>query len=162
MHKILVPVDGTSHSIKALHIACDIAHKYNAKIMLKHIVVDGKNVIDVLDLLMANNFDDGLKTILQKLIYSGKDTVPREILEKIGSKIMHLAANRVRRKGVDVEVLDLAYDDPAKGILGAQKITAAGTIVMGCSGRQDDLDASYVSVSRAVLEKADCTCIAVK
>ena len=37
MTGILVPFDGSKHSLKALHVACDLAEKYENKLFLLYI-----------------------------------------------------------------------------------------------------------------------------
>ena len=39
--KILVPVDGSAHSIKAAELASDLAAKYGAEILLLHVLLRG-------------------------------------------------------------------------------------------------------------------------
>ena len=37
--KILVPVDGSKHSVKAVELASDIASKYDAEVILLHVLL---------------------------------------------------------------------------------------------------------------------------
>ncbi len=82
--------------------------------------------------------------------------------EIAGQKILDQAASRVTRRGIDVDVLDLASGNPAESILTARKSCAASTIVMGCRGTRNGGETAFGSVSSTVFERADCTCISVK
>lgn len=39
MNKFLVPFDGSRHALKALHIACDLAEKYNGSLEVLYVIL---------------------------------------------------------------------------------------------------------------------------
>ena len=161
MHKILVPVDGSSHALKALQIACDLAGKYGGQVVLLHVMAGRRQAADLLRLPVANVFGPKLKNALEA-VDGKKASVPDSVRKAVGEAILKHGAERVGRGGVDVEVLELASGDPADNILIAHKRTGATTIVMGCRGVGENEHASFGSVSNEVFRQAACTCRSVK
>ncbi len=82
--------------------------------------------------------------------------------EIAGQKILDEAESRVTRRGIDVDVLDLATGNPAECVLIAHRSSGASTIVMGCRGTRREGESAFGSVSSTVFERAECTCISVK
>lgn len=167
MNTILVPVDGSAHAMKALHIACDLAEKYGGRIALLHILVEDKSPGDLLALKIADTFSPKLKSALQaadKAASAGKamGVIPKSVLESVGEKILDQAALAVQRRSLEVDIRDLETGPPAEAILLARKQTGANTIVMGCRGTGASGRSSFGSVSNAVFERASCTCLSVK
>jgi len=162
MHGILVPVDGSDHALKALHIACDLAEKYGGKIALLHVLVEGRQAADLLGLKVAKSFGPKLRTALQEAAAKTATPIPLSLLKTIGQQILDQAAERVQRRGLQSDSLDMTLDAPADAILAAQKRIGAGTIVMGCRGVSDAGGSSFGSVSNVVFAKAKCTCLSVK
>ena len=162
MHKILVPIDGSDHSLKALHIACDLADKYRAVINLLYVVDPYKSADEILALPVARKFTPKLMATLENSSNQELGSLSETDLEAIGHRILALAAKRVERLGIETKILPLASGDPAENILTAYKLVAAGTIVMGSRGGTDTGFSPFGSVSQKVFAQANCTCISVK
>ncbi|MCF6200473.1 MAG: universal stress protein [Hyphomicrobiaceae bacterium] len=162
MFKILVPMDGSNHALKALHIACDLAIKYQARIVLLHVLSPDKNASDILDLPISRKFSPLLFARLQLAFEKSSAPLEPALLQKVGHNILKVAAARVHRLGVESEHLPLAIGDPAENILSAYQLTSANTIVMGSRGLDPAQNPNNNSVSHTVFAKADCTCISVK
>ena len=162
MHKILVPLDGSDHSLKALHIACDLAHKYDAHIALLYVLTNDKPANEILDLSIASKFTPELLADLHNS--SGKEpkSLDETQMEAIGQQILKIGELRAKRVGIETQILAIASGDPAENILMAHKLTGASTIVMGSRGGKWSALSSFGSVSHKVFAKADCTCISVK
>jgi nucleotide-binding universal stress UspA family protein len=158
MHTILVPVDGSIHALKALRIACDLAEKYGGKIVLLHVLVEGRSAVEMLDLHAASAFGPAVTAQLQESV--AKASV--ELLEMVGQKILDQAAAETDRRGLETDQLPIAIGDPAENILIALKQSGAGTIVMGSRGAASRDPSSFGSVSHAIFEHANCTCLSVK
>ena len=88
--------------------------------------------------------------------------VPKNLLKEVGAKILDQAASKVRRRGIEADILAIEVGEPAESILIAHKRTGASTIVMGCRGVSKSNASSFGSVSNTVFEKAACTCLSVK
>ena len=162
MHKILVPVDGSDHSLKALHIACDLAHKYDGSVLLLYVLANDKLAEEILELAIARKFSPELQALLQNAAENSPEPVDQKLLGTVGKNILKIAELRAKRVGIDTEVLAIAAGDPAENILMAHKLSGASTIVMGSRGGKLSTLSSFGSVSHKVFAKADCTCISVK
>jgi len=162
MHNILVPVDGSLHALKALHIAGDLAEKYGGKISLLHVMSKEKSVKDLLNLAIADTFGPKVRKRLAEIAAEGNSSVPKALLRAVGEKILEQAFAKVKRLGLDVEVLEMEEGDPVEAILIARQRTGSNTIVMGARGVSTSGNASFGSVSHTVFEKAPCTCLSVK
>ncbi len=163
MHTILVPVDGSVHSMKALHIACDLAQKYGGRIELLHIITKGKQAKSLLELSIARNFDPGLKSILRAEADKNPGTASDETLKAVGKKIVEQAAGKIRHRDIEFNIMPMESGNPVENILVALMKTGASTIVMGSRGAGDKSGkSSFGSVSHAIFEKAKCTCLSVK
>ncbi|MCB1492175.1 MAG: universal stress protein [Rhodobiaceae bacterium] len=162
MHTILVPVDGSIHSLKALRIACDLAEKYDGQIVLVHILLAGRQPGQLKALGVAASFGPNIVRDLGALIAKGAGTAPPAVLRDIGTAILADAEGRVSRRGIPCRRFELQNGDPAEAILLAHRQTGANTIVMGSRGVSDSGESAFGSVSQAVFAQADCTCISVK
>ncbi|MGI9384208.1 MAG: universal stress protein [Methyloligellaceae bacterium] len=162
MHAILVPVDGSAHAAKALHIACDLAGKYGGRIALYHALARDKPARDLLRLTAAKGFGPNLTAALEQAAGSQPQPIPDKLLRAVGEKILEMSATKARQRGVEAAKLAIETGDPCEGILLAARNAGANTIVMGCRGVSDADASSFGSVSNTVFQKADCTCISVK
>lgn len=162
MHTILVPVDGSDHASKAISIACDLAEKYDGRIVLLHILADGKGAADLLGLSVAKTFPPKLKEQLKLAASRTSQPAPEAVLRLIGEKILDQAKAKVTRRGVEAEVAPISVGSPAENILIAQEKLGASMIVMGCRGVTDATQSSHGSVSNTVFARATCTCLSVK
>lgn len=161
MYTILVPVDGSGHAFKALRVACDLAAKHNGRIALLHVLAEHRSANEFLKMDAAGSFNQELKQSL-KATDRAAEPVPGHMLQAVGKAVLDLAAGRVGRQGLEVDILAIERGEPAECILVAHKRCGANTIVMGCRGSSRSAGSSLGSVSSVVFEKADCTCIAVK
>ncbi len=162
MNTILVPVDGSTHALKALHIACDLADKYNGRIVLLHVLSGNRRADELIGLEVINALSPKLRSVLQDAAVKTTEPVPSSVLETVGEKILDVAAARVVRRGLQADVLAMSSGDPAEDIISAHKRSNANTIVMGCRGGNAAKTSSIGSVSNTVIQTADCTCIVVK
>ncbi|MEP0233395.1 universal stress protein [Roseibium sp.] len=162
MHTILVPVDGSDHASKAISIACDLAEKYDGRIVLLHILADGKGAADLLGLSVARTFPPKLKEQLKLVATKTNQPAPEAVLRLIGEKILEEAKAKVARRGVEAEVAPISVGSPAENILSTQEKLGASMIVMGCRGVTDATQSSHGSVSNTVFSRAACTCLSVK
>lgn len=162
MHKILIPVDGSVHSIKALRIASDLAAKYQGRLLICHVLLRGKDASDLMALDVSGQFDAPLHKILNRAVSANLGPAPDKILHKIGQIILDHAAEKARSHGVDFETLPILSGKPADAIVKAQKELEAATIVMGARGVTPSDSATFGSVSQDVFSRAGCTCISVK
>lgn len=162
MHKILIPVDGSIHSMKALKIAADLATKYQGCLYILHVLLRGKDASDLMELDISNQFDQQLHKLLNTAIVANLGPAPDKVLQKVGQIIIDHFAERAGKQGVAFEVLPIVSGKPADEVLKAQQTIEAGTIVMGARGVTHTGSSNFGSVSQEVFNRAKCTCISVK
>lgn len=163
MHTLLVPVDGSIHSVKAVHIACDLCEKYGGKIALFHSLLRNKGAEDFLALKLAELLDKKTIVALKGLAaLPSPRAVPNQLLFDIGFSLLDVSQEQVRRRGLKADKLEIGTGDAADDILTAVKLVSANTIVMGCRGVSESSPGHFGSVSQRIFAEAGCTCIAVK
>jgi len=136
--KILVPLDGSEHSIKALEMAVQIALKFNGKITLVHIYSIG-----------------GLAT---------SPTPVHEFIEairKVGAGILTEGEKRVKAEGAQVETL-LIEGHAVEQIVKTCREGKFDLIVMGARGLSKIKEMLLGSVSDGVVRHACCPVLVVK
>lgn len=169
--KILVPVDGSQHSVKAVELASDLASKYGAEVILLHVLLRG-------------HMPDGLKRALEVEVGEHKASadnlvnMPQEIMARVGNKkdtqlsieeldfigkyvLSHVAAI-CQDKGVGKVEKRVEEGNPAKIIIKTADEAKADMIVMGNRGLSDLQGMLVGSVSHKVSHLAKCTCVTVR
>jgi len=168
---ILVPVDGSKHSVKAVELASDLASKYNAEITLLHVLLRG-------------HMSDGLKRALEVEVGKRKTKVENlinfplkimaevsakkdkqlslEELDYIGKYVLSNVALICQDNGVTKVIKRVEEGNPAKTILKIADDVQADMIVMGNRGLSDFQGMLVGSVSQKVSHLAKCTCVTVR
>ncbi len=143
--KILVPVDGSSHSKKALKFACKFAHVYDAKMLVLHVIHNAPGS----DTLA---FGSASVTI----------EASQENLDKAGASLMKAVKELVAKSECrDVETI-VRGGLPTQQILNCVKKERVDIVVMGSRGLSDIKGLLLGSVSHQVNSLAKCTCITVR
>ncbi len=142
---ILVAVDGSAHSKRALEFACDIAKKYEANMHLLHVVQQPMQD-HVLTLGAASVMVSGTKADLKRA----------------GKQVIQAATDLAKKRGATAVTSELAGGDPAKAIIDSSKELKADMIVMGSRGLSELSGILMGSVSHKVSHLAKCTCVTVK
>jgi nucleotide-binding universal stress UspA family protein len=143
--RIVVPVDGSSHSKKALNLACDIADKYDSKLYIIHVV---------------QSVPESLKLVLGSSRVSIK--TPHEDLVKAGKKVIDAAKKIATEHGCEVADTKSTAGSPTKQILKYAQRHHPDAIIMGSRGLTDIEGLFLGSVSHKVGHHAQCTCITVR
>ncbi|MGQ9551207.1 MAG: universal stress protein [Candidatus Bathycorpusculaceae bacterium] len=136
--KILVPLDGSEHSLKALKIAVQIAQKFNGRITLIHVYSIGGFAIS--------------PTPVHGFI---------EAIRKVGAGILEDGEKRVKAEEVQVETL-LIEGHAVKGIVKTCREGRFDLIVMGARGLSKVKEILLGSVSDGVTRHACCPVLVVK
>lgn len=145
---ILVAVDGSDHSAKAIDVACDLADKYDGKV----VVVSVYKTIRVPDSTHA-------------LIRPQLSTEPPSgTRRQTAQHVVDAAAERVRERGLPASQVEtvVKQGQPARTIVKEAKDRGADAIVIGSRGLGDMSGFLLGSVSHKVSNLAECTCIMVK
>jgi nucleotide-binding universal stress UspA family protein len=143
---ILVAVDGSDHATKALDIACDLAQRYDAKLII----------------LSAYRHHSAIESTYSLASGQPGNEPPDATLGRLAREAVDAAVGRARHNGVtQVEGL-VRRGPPARTIVQMAKDRDVGAIVMGSRGLGDVEGFLLGSVSHKVSSLAECTCIMVK
>lgn len=177
MQRILVALDGSDHSQKALELASDLAEKYGAELVLTHVLSD-QPLSDTERHLAEVEFADDLELPRQEApagsgpldnlrsraigVFERYGGLTRRFRELIGERILGTAETRARERGATSIRRLILEGDPAKALVQAATDENAGMLVMGSRGLGDAAGLLMGSVSHKVSHLADCTCVMVK
>ena len=172
--KILCPVDGSDHADKALGIAMDLAQKYDAELLIMHVLNRNENI----DLLRRFAEVEGLakevNTELNRfnaMDYrvgmvpgsSLQDTgISARVLVDIGQYLLDGAKARAKRHGINNVDVRLEDGNPANRILNCVNDDGIDCVVIGSRGLSDIKGLVLGSVSHKVSSQISGTCITVK
>ena len=174
MERILVALDGSEHSDKALDLASDIAGKYGAELVLLHVMsdeplTDGERYVaetEYLDDLLANLqapvIDGGDSRLRARRVLRHYADVARRFRKAVGERVISHARARAGAKGARSVQTLLEDGDPADTILRLAKSLHVDTIVLGSRGLGNVKGLLMGSVSHKVAHLAECTCVTVK
>ena len=172
MRRILVALDGSEHSNRAIDLASDIAGKYGAEVMLLHVMSD-KPLTDAERYLAETEYLDDLLSSLDvaggadarlraQRVLQHYDAVARRFREAVADRLMREARGRAAAKGVRTVQSLLEGGDPASTILRLAKSLHADVIFLGSRGLGNIQGLLMGSVSHKVMHLAECTCVSVK
>ena len=147
---ILVAVDGSDHSWKALDLATEMAKSHGAKLHILHV----------------NPYQDVPEALRD---FAKAEHVPLEeerfrfhYGKTLGDRLTQLAEDRARTNGLTAVSAQTAEGRPADAILEVAKRQAVDAIVLGSRGAGYISGMLLGSVSHRVANLADVTCIVVK
>lgn len=145
LKNILVPVDGSDHSRKALELACELGKKQGATLHLLHIVQapTGKRVLTLGSAAVTIDADS-------------------QQLQKAGKQVVGSAEDIARGHGFEKVAVSVAGGDPAARIIDYAKDKNIDMIVMGSRGLSDLTGLLMGSVSHKVSHLAHCSCVTVR
>lgn len=144
LSKILVPVDGSEYSRKALEFACQLADKFDSELRILHIpqgvAADRVMVLGGASIMLHATAD---------------------IIEKAGRTMIE-EARKIAERTLDGRVsTELRGGDPAHEIVASAEENDVDCIVLGSRGLGDFGGLLLGSVSHKVNHAAPCTCITV-
>ncbi|MFC1531795.1 universal stress protein [Thermodesulfobacteriota bacterium] len=144
---ILVPVDGSAHSSKAIEFAANLANQNDATIHLIHVV-------------KRTEIPDGIEDYIRAERI--KETPDAIYLETIGSQVLSTAESKAKGKGVKYIVKSMIPGDPTEKIIDYAKEYEVDLIAMGSRGLSSVKGLMLGSVSTKVCHGTDRTCVIVK
>ena len=145
LNSILVAIDGSAHSRRALEFACDIALRFEASLHLLH-VTQQPMTDQVLTLGAASVMASGT----------------RADLKKVGRQVLGAATDVAHRAGCKNVTTEIANGDPPRIIVDSAKSIEADMIVMGRRGLSELSGLLLGSVSHKVGHLASCSVVTVK
>jgi nucleotide-binding universal stress UspA family protein len=154
VQKILVPLDGSEHSLKALEIAIQIAKKFGGKITLIHVYSVAVRPIIVPEpaTLTPSGFPVMTSTEVSRVA---------EAARKSGGNILADGEQRVKAEGVEVETL-LREGHSVQEIVKTATEGKFDLIVIGARGISRIRELLLGSVSDGVIHHATCPVLVVK
>ncbi|MGQ9539007.1 MAG: universal stress protein [Candidatus Bathycorpusculaceae bacterium] len=151
--KILVPLDGSEHSIRALDIAIRIAKKFAGKLTLIHVYSVGVRPIVVPE---PATFTPGIP-IMAPVEYSKV----AEAVKETGTRILTEGKAKAEAEGVKVEIL-LKEGHTVHEIVKAAEEGKFDLIVIGARGISRIKEIILGSVSDGVVRNAPCPVLVTK
>jgi len=152
--KILVPLDGSEHSSRALEIAIQIAKKFDGKITLVHVYAVG-----VRPIVMSEPTTLTPPSI--PIMASADFSKVVEAARKAGNTILANGENKVKAEGVQTETL-LKEGHTVQEVLETAKDGKFNLIVMGARGVSKIREILLGSVSDGVIRNAPCPVLVTK
>jgi nucleotide-binding universal stress UspA family protein/CheY-like chemotaxis protein len=145
--KILVPVDGSEHSRKAIEFAADIANQKDAAVHILHVVKETRIPEGVRDYIRSEGIKESPEAVY---------------LLNVGNHILSAAEAEAKKKGVEQIKHAVIQGDPAEEILNYAKDQDIDMIVLGSRGLGTAKGLMLGSVSSKVCHSADRTCVTVR
>lgn len=169
---ILCPIDGSDHANKALAIAVDLAKKYEARLVLVHVLLRNANSSELKRFAEIEGLTRKVGPEMSRLM--GVDSraeiallrntkgISTGVLVDIAEHLVGASEMEARNSGVRDVSTAVLDGDPARRILECAEQEDTDCIVMGSRGLSDIRALMLGSVSQKVSNAATCTCIAVK
>jgi len=154
LEKILVPLDGSEHSLKALNIATQIAKKFGGKITLIHVYS-----VSVSPVMMPE--PTTLTPSMIPAMTPAEVSKAVEATRKIGASILADGEQKVKAEGVEVEKL-LREGHTVQEIVRTAKEGNFDLIVIGARGISKIRELLLGSVTDGVIHHASCPVLVIK
>lgn len=134
--RVLVPIDGSNHSMEAGEFAIELAKGYELELYALHVV------------------DEAALESLARLTRKDQEELRRELYQEGENYLNHLA-ERAARAGVELEKL-LEEGTPHRVIVEIAERIGADLILIGKVGRRGPRRILIGSVTERVIEAARC------
>jgi len=143
---IVVGVDGSDASERALRLACSIAKQYGASIQIIHTPRD-ETVTYAAEAISG--------------FYVGVNAAHQDILREAAEKLVEKARGIAEQEGIaDVEA-HVGHGDPGRDVLDRAEAASADLIVTGRRGLGDLGALVLGSTSHQISKHAKCACLTV-
>lgn len=170
--KIVVSIDGSEPSSRALAAAVDLAKRYEAQLSIVHALMDDASLSSLMEVAERHDFSAAItadldavtriKPVPVPITAAPLVAVPEELLEKIGTLLLEESASKARALGLEEAETALLGEDAAHEVLRFAQDRKADLIVCGTRGLGGIKSFFLGSVSQKLLEEAPCPCLVVK
>ena len=170
--KILVPIDGSAHSIKAIELASSLASRYDAEIVLLHVLLRGhmpEGIRRAMEVEVprgtgtgADNLVNYPQAIMARVKNKKETQLTVDELGFIGGKILAGVTVLCRENGVKKISQNIEEGNPVEIIVNLANSAEVDLIVMGSRGLSSLKGMLMGSVSHKVNYLSPCTCVTVK
>lgn len=144
--KILVPVDGSEQSQRAVEVAADVAKKYGAPVVA----------------LCVYRHHSPLESSLSMVRSQQKSDTPDQALKAYASEVAAAAKSQLLEAGVDKAEAYAKRGQPARAIVEFAEQRECDLIVLGARGNGDTGGFLMGSVSHKVTGLSKVCCLVVK
>ena len=146
IRKILVAIDGSETAWKALDIACDVAAKYAAELIILHVVADPRLPPNLHRYAEAEHLQGSRGHLYYDMVVD---------------KLADEARARAKANGIGEPLVLCPKGDAASVILDLAASLAVDAIFMGKRGLGPFKEMMLGSVSHKVASLAPCSCVTV-
>ena len=174
--RVLVALDGSDHATRARDLACEMASRFGAQLIVLHVTPD-KPVSEVerrmaevefqaevardFDLTRSADARDDIRLMSQRLTEQAAETA-RRFRVALGGRLMEDAKARARQQVVPSVPTVPRGGDRAAAVLNLAREENVDIIVMGRRGLGDLAGLLLGIVSHEVTHLAECACLTVK
>ncbi len=173
LQRILVAIDGSPQSHKALEVASEMAERFSSKMIVLHVLGEGEPCAELRQAVEAEHLvtPPSYTSIPEWFVHPGviaaqDESARQDYFHKIflaaGEQIVRRSKAFSEDKGVSEVMTVLAEGDPAEEILSYARDRAADMIVLGNRGLGGVERLFLGSVSEKVAREAGCHCLIVK
>ena len=171
--KILLPTDGSEHANKAARIAGDLAARYDAELVLLHVLLrdhldEGlRHYAEVERLADSRPLSQAAASIPEgrfpvAMVPTNGGETEEEVLNAVAELVLRAAADTVKECGAKKFRALTEDGDPAQRILQRAETEGTDLIVMGSRGFSDLKSLIVGSVSHKVSHLAPCPVLSVR
>lgn len=171
INKVLIATDGSAHATKAVEFGADIAARYDAAVILVHVLLrhevsdDLKRMIATEHMTAQTRSAPGAPAVdIANFFHmgTGPQTLPDAALTAIAERVLDRAEDIATDRGVDTVIKRVEDGNPVAQILAVARDENVDLIVSGARGLSD-LEALFVgSVSHKLAHLAPVTCLTVR
>ncbi len=176
LKKVLIATDGSDHGTKAVAFGSDIAAKYEAEVILVHVLLRdelSENLRHMAEVehLTAEGGQPLSKAISSvpagrfpaDVVFSDEDTrTPRSVLKAVGEHVLKQAEQTAREHGVSNIKKRIEDGNPVSRILEIVETEGVDLVVSGARGLSDFKALLMGSVSHKLAHLSPVTCVTVR
>ncbi len=172
--KVLIATDGSLHAEKAVAFGSDIAAKYDAELLLVHVLLR-KEVSEEFHHMAEVEYGVDLRPLSEaftsvatarfpaNIVFTKQDvSTPGRMLKILGEKVLDQAAEMAREHGVSKVSKRIEDGNPVARILEIIEAEGVDLVISGARGLSDLKALVVGSVSHKLTHLSPVTCITVR
>ncbi len=144
--KILVPVDGSAYSNRAVEVAADLAKQYQSAVLIVHVIRNLSLPREILAMMAKGEFTESRL----------------ELLQDSADMMLENATRKFQEVGIADIKSEYFEGDPASKIAKYAEQNGADLIVMGGRGISSEEDSLLGGMARKLTNISKISCLVVK